>query len=467
MKQYKKTFAFLLALAVFCGWFPAAAPAEEGLDEQTSPVESIGNGGGDTNADEKNSSEIRYGDHFSGDFRVLAYGVVQEPSRSSQNPDNNLINLPHYIGNLELRPDLRFTSRVVDASVKPRGKVLFNAWEEGDLSGKTEWDSDLYVNEWLVRIKAGERLFVSYGRENLQWGPSFLHSPSNPFFSDNGRSNPYIEIAGMEFGRVVFIPHRLWTISLIAHMDEGRNDLPGLDPFEKSYALKIDFTGRQNYASLIISDKDDGEDTPTVGFFGGWTASDALLLYVEGNLTKGSRALYPQEDASFLGASMRKTRQDDSDIKPVILAGAAYTFYNSGTLTLEYMHNAPGYNREEADIYYAFRRDASDLFNMGGIAKLFGSYYLSQTGKPGLRFLRKNYAMLQYYQGNIKGKVDLTLRWTQNIDDGSGQFLGLLSYALGNHWELFSSGIVNAGNADTEYGSILNYQVMLGLKFTF
>lgn len=467
MKQHKKTFAFLLAMSVFCGWFPATAPAEEGLDEQSFRIETIRDGGGEKNADEKLSSEIKYGDHFSGDLRILAYGVVQEPSRSSQNPDNNLIHLPHYIGNLELRPDLRFNSRIVDASVKPRGKVLFNAWEEGDLSGKTEWDSDLYVNEWLVRIKAGERLFFSYGCENLQWGPSFLHSPSNPFFSDNGRSNPYIEIAGMEFGRVVFIPHRFWTVSFIAHMDEGRNDLLGLDPFEKTYAVKIDFTGRQNYASLIISDKDDGEDTPTVGFFGGWTASDALLLYVEGSLTKGSRALYPQEDTSFLGASMRKTRQDDSDIKPVILAGAGYTFYNGGTLTFEYMHNAPGYNREEADIYYAFRSDAADLFNMGGIAKLFGSYYLSQTGKPGLKFLRKNYAMLQYYQGNIKGKIDMTLRWTQNIDDGSGQFLGLLSYSLGNHWELFSSGIVNAGDADTEYGSILNYQVMLGLKFTF
>lgn len=467
MKQHKKTFAFLLAMSVFCGWFPATAPAEEGLDEQSFRIETIRDGGGEKNADEKLSSEIKYGDHFSGDLRILAYGVVQEPSRSSQNPDNNLIHLPHYIGNLELRPDLRFNSRIVDASVKPRGKVLFNAWEEGDLSGKTEWDSDLYVNEWLVRIKAGERLFFSYGCENLQWGPSFLHSPSNPFFSDNGRSNPYIEIAGMEFGRVVFIPHRFWTVSFIAHMDEGRNDLLGLDPFEKTYAVKIDFTGRQNYASLIISDKDDGEDTPTVGFFGGWTASDALLLYVEGSLTKGSRALYPQEDTSFLGASMRKTRQDDSDIKPVILAGAGYTFYNGGTLTFEYMHNAPGYNREEADIYYAFRSDAADLFNMGGIAKLFGSYYLSQTGKPGLKFLRKNYAMLQYYRGNIKGKIDMTLRWTQNIDDGSGQFLGLLSYSLGNHWELFSSGIVNAGDADTEYGSILNYQVMLGLKFTF
>jgi len=75
--------------------------------------------------------------------------------------------------------------------------------------------------------------------------------------------------------------------------------------------------------------------------------------------------------------------------------------------------------------------------------------------------------MLQYNQTNIMNKIDLTVRWTQNIDDGSGQFLGLLSYSLGDHWELFSSGVVNAGPGDTEFGSTLSYQVMFGVKWVF
>jgi hypothetical protein len=33
-----------------------------------------------------------------------------------------------------------------------------------------------------ARLRLTECLFVSYGRENLQWGPSALFSPSNPFF---------------------------------------------------------------------------------------------------------------------------------------------------------------------------------------------------------------------------------------------------------------------------------------------
>jgi hypothetical protein len=272
-----------------------------------------------------------------------------------------------------------------------------------------------------------------------------------------------MEVPGMDFGRLVFIPHRLWSISFIVNTGEGRNTMLGPDSFEETYAVKIDFTGRENYASLIFSQRDSDE---TWGLFGGWTASDALLLYAEGSLTKGSRALYAQKDMSLLGASMQKIHQDDSDVKPVVLAGASYTLENSGTLTLEYMYNAPGYSRDEADVYYDLRQDAAAAFNMGGLAELVGAYYLSQTGNPGMRFVRKNYAMLQYYQVNIKNKFDVTLRWTQNIDDGSGQFLGILSYALGNRWELFSTGIINSGDGDTEFGSILNYQAMFGVKFT-
>jgi hypothetical protein len=100
------------------------------------------------------------------------------------------------------------------------------------------------------------------------------------------------------------------------------------------------------------------------------------------------------------------------------------------------------------------------------MAGALGLMTLGQTINPGLRFLRKNYVMLQYTQNNIQNKIDLTLRWTQNLDDGSGQFLTLVSYSLGNHLELFSSGMVSAGGENTEFGSILNYQLMFGLKYT-
>ncbi len=442
IKKILLTIIFLL-IAVW-GWWPQIAGADDTADAKPSAIQKLNDG-------------------FSADLRILTYGIVQEPVKSSQNPDNNFLQLPHYIADLEIRPDFRLDLNFLELSVKPRAKLEYQKWEEGSRRGETQSTDDWYVNEWLVRLKARENLFVSYGRENLQWGPSFLFSPSNPFFRDNGRSNPYMEVPGMEFGRLVFIPHSLWTMSFIANTDEGRNTTLGPDPFENTYALTVDYTGRENYASVILSQKNNKN---TLGFFGGWTISDAVLLYGEGSLTQGSNALYPQKDISPLGASMQKIHQDDSDIKQIILIGGSYTLEDSGTFSLEYTYNAPGYNNDEAEIYYALRRNGATAFNMGGMAGALGQLTLAQTMNPGLRFLRKNYAMLQYSQNNIQNKFDLTLRFTQNLDDSSGQFLALLSYSLGNHLELFSSGMINSGGKDTEFGSTLDYQLMFGLKYT-
>jgi hypothetical protein len=154
-------------------------------------------------------------EHFSFDFRILTYGIIQEPSNSSQNPGNNFLQLPHYLADLEIRPDLRLNIDPLELSVKPRMRLEYSIWREGDLKGKSEWINDWYINEWLARWKVLQNLFISYGRENLQWGPSFLFSPSNPFFQDNGRRNPYLEVPGMDFGRLVWIPESSWTISFM------------------------------------------------------------------------------------------------------------------------------------------------------------------------------------------------------------------------------------------------------------
>jgi hypothetical protein len=407
-----------------------------------------------------------FAEKFSMDFRALTYGILQEPTYSTQNPGNTFLRMPRYLGDLELRPDLRFNPEPLELMVKPRMRLEYSAWTgAGMREDGSNWDDDWYVNEWLARLKMRENLFVSYGRENLQWGPSFLFSPSNPFFPDNGRRNPYLEVPGSDFARVVWIPEASWTVSLIANTEEGRNKPVGPDPFEKTYAAKIDYTGRESYASLVLSHKERVGNT--LGILGGWTVSDAVLLYAEGAVTEGSRALYPDADRSSFGASMQQIYKDSTVLKPVILFGGSYTFESMGTLTAEYAYNGRGYSDTQADRYYALRRKAANTLAAGGRMSGLAQMTLGQTAATGLKFLRRNYAMLQYTQNNIGNVFDLTLRWTQNLDDGSCQFTTLVTYSLGNHMELFSVGTIDGGGKNTEFGSMLDYQWMVGVKYTF
>ena len=83
-------------------------------------------------------------------------------------------------------------------------------------------------------------------------------------------------------------------------------------------------------------------------------------------------------------------------LKPVVLVGGSYTFETKGTLTMEYAYNGQGYNDAQADRYYSLRRRAANAFASGGRMSGLAQRTLGQTAGTGLRFLRRNYALLQY-----------------------------------------------------------------------
>ena len=397
-------------------------------------------------------------------LRVLAFGTDQKPADSTQNPQNNFFRLPRYLAEIELRPDVFINLKRLDMSVKPRLNIKWRKWDEGVRSGDSKIVDDWFINEWLARLRLTGNLFVSYGRENLQWGPSFLISPSNPFFRDNGRNNPKREVAGLDFARLVWLPTDSWTFSLIANLGEGQQEFR-LDEFEKIYALKLDYVGQEAYTGLILSHREG--DRTRLGGFGGWTATDALLLYAEGAAEKGTRALYPEAANNPFGLSMEPSADDSNSVEGTFLLGGAYTLEVGPTLTLEYIYNGPGYDSDQARAYYRLREDAADAFDAPGLIGGLSRLTLSQTADPFLRLLRRNYLMFQYKHNDIWDALDLTLRWTQNLDDSSGQFLSIAEYFLSDHIEFYSIATVNSGSEDTEFGTVLDHQVIVGLEYTF
>jgi len=416
--------------------------------------------------EETESSGLRdeLSEGFEYSMRFLTFGTCQKVADSSQNPNNDFFQIPRYSTELEIRPDLRLTFRRLDLSVKPRMNLEWMAWEDGVREGDTDWDDDWFINEWLARLRMTENLFVSYGRENLQWGPSYLFSPSNPFFRDNGRRNPKREVPGMDFARLVWLPGMSWTISFIANLDEGRQEFRFYE-FDKIYALKLDYTGQEAYSSMILSHQE--SDRNRLGAFGGWTATDALLIYGEGTISRGTNALYPKNAANPFGASMVAVDDEDSSLKGTILAGGSYTLEVGPTLTVEYAYNSPGYSDDQAKAYYQLRQAAADAYTLSAPIGDLSRLTLSQTADPKMRFLRRNYVMFQYLHNNIQDVLNLTFRWTQNLDDSSGQFIYIVEYFMGDHAQLFSIGSINSGSGDTEFGTILDYQWMIGLEYTF
>src|SRR5919109_395937 len=192
MRTMRNWLAILLMLAT-ATWLRTAVAA------QGSP----GEASEESSALEKLAHEVSRG--FSSRINLLGFGITQQPVDSRLNP-NNALNIPRYQAELDLRPDFYLNYRQLELNVKPRLDLRWQRWEDGARQGDSGARTEGFVQEWLARYRLTEQLFVSYGRENLQWGPSYLLSPSNPFNRNNGQNNPRLEVPGLDYGRVVWIP---------------------------------------------------------------------------------------------------------------------------------------------------------------------------------------------------------------------------------------------------------------------
>ncbi len=199
-----------------------------------------------------------------GSFRMdlLGYGVLRNPVEESILNRGNWLDISTWQTVVSVRPDVDLDVNRFHFSIKPRWSLVHQTWTRGVQDGDSDTSEDFFVNEWMARLMVTEALFISYGRENLQWGPAFLISPSNPFIKDNGRDNPKTEVGGLTYARLLWIPYASWSASFIANIDDGAHTF--FNPFYKKYAVKIDYTGFEKYGSVIFSHEESGHDL--VGF---------------------------------------------------------------------------------------------------------------------------------------------------------------------------------------------------------
>ena len=358
---------------------------------------------------------------FTWRLKSLAFGTYQEPEKDSVLNFDNRLDIPRYEAAFSLRPDLYLHLGALDLSVKPRFEYTWVRWEDGIREGQDDEDDDLFINEWLARFMPSDELFISYGRENLQWGPAILISPSNPFNKENGKTNPYIEVPGLDYARLVWVPNYNWSVSFIFNTGEGRKVF--FEEFSNSGAMKIDYVGNEKLFSLIPSIKE--SQNANVGFYGRWSVTDAMILYLDGSVVASDHE--NEKSGDFSG-----------------LIGGLYTFEAGPTITLEYFYNENG---------------CTDA-----IEKCLPPLGTSNADDV---FIRKNYGLLQFRHNSIGEVLDVILRLIYDIDDSSGQLNGILEYEIGSHVTLFAVGDFFEGDTDSEFGSVLNYSVFAGMEISF
>ncbi len=402
---------------------------------------------------------------FSYTINTLFFGTMQDPAHSTQNPDNAFLDLSRYSGEIDVRPDFYYDGANVSALFKPRFTSAQELWQDGISRWKTDAPSRAFVNEWRIQASPASSLFISFGKEKLLWGPSFLASPSNILFKDTEKVNPKAEVEGKYLAKAIYAPGTALTINVIAETQNDENDRG--ETLKPAQAVKADLMGGNYLVSLIGYHRQD--DRFRMGSFGQWTASDALVLYYDGIVTKGSDALYPVEDPSQpVGGTFSAKYDDASRLFPTVTAGGSYTFLGGSTLSMEFLYNGPGYDDAEAAAYYKLRQSARDHFFDAGPLSGLSKQTLGESFGTGLAFLRRYYLMGQYHVPEIGNVLDVIVRYTRGLEEGAGQVSSIIEWRVSDRVSLFNVNMAGLDRGkEKEFNSLLNDSFQVGVEVHF
>ncbi|HET7318205.1 MAG TPA: hypothetical protein VFK23_03610 [Nitrospirota bacterium] len=404
-------------------------------------------------------------DWLTKNIRVLTMFDYQDPASSTQNPDNAFARLYRYSGEVDLRPDLIVDTPIVGWSFKPRVTYFYRWWEDGVTKGERDDEARFFVNEWMIQPKPTDNLFLSFGKEKLLWGNSFLVSPSNILFRDTEKVNPKAEVEGKYLAQVTWLPSSSVTVNLIGRTQKEENALG--ESAQPVRSVKVDVVGGSYLVSLINYFQQ--HERFRLGSYGQWTASDAVVLYYDGIVSKGTDVLYPVVDPGLqLSGEFQRTNAGSGRLYPAVTAGGSYTFLSGETLSLEFLYNGAGYNDDEADAYYQLRQNAALHFLDSSPIGALSQKTLVQSLFTGSDLLRRYYLMAQLQSREIKNVLNIIVRYTHGLEEHAGQTSSIIEWKMTDRLEFFNINTVAVSRGrDTEFNALLDKSFLAGVEAHF
>ncbi|MCP4265018.1 MAG: hypothetical protein GY777_05490 [Candidatus Brocadiaceae bacterium] len=389
-------------------------------------------------------------------------------SDSSQNPDNAFLLQQRYSTELHVRPNVYFTFPFLTGMFKPRLISYYRRWEDGPLKDENKTHTKAFINEFMVQAELNPTLFMSYSKERLLWGPSFLSSPSNPFYLGDERRNPKNELVGKYFFKINYLPTDMLSLTWISLLDYSKDNGNQVPNFSPIHAIKTDIVGESYMISLIGSRKKEDDHRLQLGSYGQWTVSDSVLLYYDGKIMSGTDNLFPDADNNHPLKGELKMKYEDSDkIFTNFVVGGSYTTKAGATLSLEYLYNNLGYNDSQMDDYLEIRKSSADHFIDNSPLSGLATKNLRESITTGNQFIKRHYLMFQYQRRQIKDVFDLILRYTSDLQDGSGLLVTIAELGISDNLQLFNINNIGFGSLEDEFKSTFKASIVLGLEFTF
>jgi hypothetical protein len=364
------------------------------------------------------------------------------------NPGNYLAQLAQRNDTIEARSNFKVERDSLQFTARP----ILSAQQDRNSFGETN-KTEGYLSQWQARWKSTETLTLSGGRELLNWGPAQFRSPSNPYYFNNGRSNPMAELSGMDTVRLAWSPDVNTAVYIARIMDSGYGHSEP-DPWTNSWLIKADWRGAESAAGLALAKQE--QESLFVGAHAQETVADAWLLYSEvGSYTLANVLVSPPDaNQPFLVTAESPRRTD-------VLAGASYTFENGHTLYAEYLRYDHGYNAAENSAYFARAANANSVFPASNSIPVLVT---ALSSAPPL--LGRDYLYLVWQTNLMESSGFTRMMFTHNMTVSSDELSGYSEYMVNPHLSAFGLATINYGGAQHEFARLFEQMVTVGVKIS-
>ncbi len=380
---------------------------------------------------------------FSWDGMAYAYlGDTAPRSDSVLNPGNQIARLVEHSQTAEARFNLKAEHDQLRIALRPI--VL---WQQDRNAFGRETRHEAYLSQGEVQWRMTEAWNLAAGRELLTWGPGQFRSPANPFYFDNGRSDPLRELSGLDVVKMSWTPDTRRSLS-VARIASTGHFTGNLDTWRDTWLLKADKRGDAWAGGLALAKK--GGQGMFVGAHLQYTLNDAVLLYGEfGSSTRLNALQSPPDSAQPFSVAPESSRRANE------LLGVTYTFTNGQSLAGEYLHHGHGFTTGEREAY--FTRTASAVFPAGAatLGMALG------TAPP---LLGRDYLHLVWQNSPLENEGYWRLMWTHNLSDGGDELSGYGEYTLSGRMSAFALAVLPRGDVRQEFSALFSRMLTLGIR---
>lgn len=399
-------------------------------------------------------------------------GTAQEPVDDSPlNPNNEILQIDSQIGAIDLRPNIKADSGQFQLIARPQLKMVTTKTTVKNELGTERPKSSARWIEAYGNLVASDKVQVSYGLQNYQWGAAESFNPSNRIFHETADAKGLLyAVEGRNIGRA----NISWTKNLSTilmsetELIKDATEFRAEETFQTRSLMKheVNWNSGADYLGVVFGAPEKG--SPWVGEYFNLSLFEGLSLYGDAAHFKNSEAWYPVYETSAQVASqkvvaLRQSRIDDQKVYTIGVGGLRYSFEGGSDLRVEYIYNGAGWSTEET------KRAMLSLDTKNQLQLPDYKTNLKRILRPGLEYRGQRFVLGSLRIPDALYTKDLTLygRVLRSLNDFSTVYYSSLELGFWSASTFLLSAYTSVGGPETDLRGILATSITAGLRQDF